>query len=89
MLSDPDRLADLVAEYDSVRDSLESGPVDRETFVRHLFGGSRLPYRVGCALLEQIEDRRGIEEVGEAFYLDPVEFYERYDPLLDEYRDGP
>ena len=88
VLSDPERLADLVAEYDSIRESMESGPVERETFVRHLFGGSRLPYRVGCALLDRIEERQGVQAVREAFYLDPSEFRERYDPLLDEYRSG-
>mgnify|MGYP000539589343 CR=1 FL=1 len=86
VLSDPDRLADLVAEYDSVRETLGETALDRQTFVGYLFGGSRLPYRVGCALLDLVEEQRGLEAVTEAFYLDPADFHERYDPLLDEYR---
>jgi hypothetical protein len=84
--SDPERLAALVAEYVTVREQLRAGPVDRERFLGHLFGGSRLPYRVGCALLARIEEQRGIEAVREAFYLDPADFHEHYDPLLDEFR---
>jgi hypothetical protein len=88
-LADDERLSNLVAEYDAARESLADGPVDRERFLGYLFGGSRIPYRVGCALLERVEERKGIEGVREAFHLDPAEFRERYDPLLDAYRDGP
>ena len=86
--SDSERLADLVAEYDAVREQLRAGPVDRERFLEYLFGGPRLPYRVGCALLARIEEKRSLDAVREAFYLDPTEFCERYDPLLGEFRDG-
>jgi predicted GH43/DUF377 family glycosyl hydrolase len=76
------------ATLDAVREELATGASERETSLGYLFGGSRLPYRVGCALLDRVEEKRGFEAVSEAFYLDPAEFYERYDPLLDAYRDG-
>lgn len=86
VLSDGERMQDLVAEYDSFRERLRHESVSREDLFTHLFGGSRLPYRVGCALVEGIERSEGPDATREAFYTEPVEFPERYDWALDEYR---
>lgn len=87
-LSDEGRLEELVAEYDSVRERLRTEALPRETLLSTLFGGRRLPYRVGCALLAGIERREGEEAVRDAFHLDAAEFVERYDRVLDDYRGG-
>lgn len=88
-LSDEERLADLVATYDSLRDSLGESAVPRDRLFTHLFGGPRLPYRVGTAILTGLEAARGIEAVREAFYRDPGEFATQYDWVLDRYRTDP
>ncbi|WP_135363317.1 hypothetical protein [Halosimplex halophilum] len=86
VLSDDDRLAELVATYDALRGSLGESAVPRDRLFTHLFGGQRLPYRVGTAILTGLEAVRGIEAVREAFYCDPTEFTTEYDWVLDEYR---
>lgn len=86
VVADETRLRRHVEAYDSFRETLRSGPVSRETLLARAFGGARLPYRVGCALLDRIEEKRGIDEVRDAFYLDPDSFVEAYDWILDDYR---
>ncbi|WP_436931576.1 hypothetical protein [Halosimplex halobium] len=86
VLSDDDRLPDLVATYDSLRASLGESAVPPDRLFTHLFGGQRLPYRVGTAILTGLEATRGIEAVREAFYCDPDEFTAEYDWVLDGYR---
>ncbi|QLH83614.1 hypothetical protein [Halosimplex pelagicum] len=86
VLSDEERLADLVGTYDSLRESLGESAVPRDRLFTHLFGGRRLPYRVGTAILTGLEAARGIEAVREAFYCGPSEFCTEYDWVLDEYR---
>lgn len=86
VLSDDSQLCDLVERYDSLRETLREGSVSRETLLGTLFGEHRLPYRVGCAMLDAIEREDGIEEVRNAFYRSPAEFCEEYDWILDEYR---
>lgn len=88
VLGDDDHLRELVAEYDSFRETLRDGPVPREELLGAVFGGSRLPYRVGCATLDRIERTEGMGAVTEAFHLDPAEFLEECDPVLDAYRAG-
>lgn len=86
VLSDKTRIQHHVEEYDSFRNTLRRGSVSRETLLTRAFGGLRLPYRVGGALLEGIEEQLGLDEVRNVFYLDPDEFIEEYDWILDEYR---
>lgn len=88
VIADETRLRRHVEEYDSFRETLRGGPVSRETLLARTFGGARLPYRVGCALLDGVEEERGLDEVRDAFYVDPDSFVEAYDWVLDEYR-GP
>jgi len=86
VLSDEDRLADLVATYDALRESLGESAIPRDRLFTHLFGGPRIPYRVGTAILTGLESAREIDAVREAFYRDPGEFLDEYDWVLDEYR---
>ena len=86
VLSDDERMEDLVVEYDSFRERIRHGSVSPEELFTRLFGGSRLPYRVGCALVAGIERTEGPDAVRDAFYTDSVEFPERYDWALDGYR---
>lgn len=86
VLSDETRLRQLVEEYDSFREALEEGPVPPQKLFESVFGGPRLPYRVGCALLDGLEKREGLAAVRDAFYVSPAEFVEKYDWVLDEYR---
>jgi hypothetical protein len=88
VLDDGDHLADLVAEYDDFRARLTEEAVDPETVFRTVFGETRLPYRLGCAMLDRLERRRGIEALRDAFHLDPEAFLDEYDHLLDAYRRG-
>ncbi|SFG59905.1 hypothetical protein SAMN04488063_2539 [Halopelagius inordinatus] len=87
VLSDRDRLRGLVREYDSFRETLRRESVSPDELASRLFGGSRLPYRVGCALLAEVERRDGPEAVREAFSVEPVEFPAQYDWALETYRD--
>ncbi|SFB91843.1 hypothetical protein SAMN05444422_10325 [Halobiforma haloterrestris] len=86
VLEDDARLCELVEEYDSFRQRLRTESVPRETLFERIFAEPRLPYRVGCALLVGLEERRGLEAVQEGFTRDPVEFFEAYDSILDRYR---
>lgn len=86
ILSDKARLRRYVEQYDSFRERLREGPVSRETLADRLFSDPRLPYRVGCALLDDIESSSGLEEVQTAFRRDPGEFCDEYDSVLDRYR---
>lgn len=87
VLADEKRLRRHVEEYDSFRTTLGEGPeVSRETLLTRTFGGLRLPYRIGCALLEGLEEKRGFEAVRRAFFAEPAEFVTKYDWVLDDYR---
>lgn len=86
VLEDDARVGELVDQYDSFRETLREESVPRETLFARLFGEPRLPYRVGCALLEGLEEKDGMEAVRDAFHADPVAFCEEYDWILDEYR---
>jgi hypothetical protein len=86
VLSNETQLRNLVEEYDSFRETICRESVSRKVLFAHLFGGSRLPYRVGCALIREIERIEGLDAVQEAFYTDPVKFPEQYDWALDKYR---
>ncbi|MFB6197940.1 MAG: hypothetical protein ABEI52_06690 [Halobacteriaceae archaeon] len=88
VFDDESLLRDLVAEYDSIRRTLRTKRVDPNALLSKVFGESRLPYRVGCVLLDRIERTRGIEAVREGFHLEPKEFLETHDDLLDEFRTG-
>ncbi len=85
-LSDDEQLRQLVERYDSLRDTVRDDSVSRRTLLGTLFGEHRLPYRLGCAMLDRIEREVGIEEVRDAFYLPPEEFLNTYDWALDAYR---
>lgn len=90
VVDDEKRLRSHVEEYDSFRRALERGSgVSRETLMTRTFGTSRLPYRVGCAVLAGIEEKRGLEAVRDAFYTEPGAFVEEYDWILDDYRNSP
>lgn len=85
---DETRLRKLVEKYDTLRDTLRDDTVSRESLFSYTFNELRLPYRVGCAMLDRIEAKRGLDEVRDAFYLPPHEFVEEYDWVLDEYRNA-
>lgn len=87
VLSEEHQLRQIVQEYDSFRKTLQEASVARETLMSRIFGGSRLPYRIGCLLLDGIEKKQSLEEVQNAFYMDPETFVKEYDWILDEYRD--
>lgn len=86
VLSDTDRLAALVEEYDASRDRLAESVCPPDAVLEPIYGPSRLPYRVGCALLMELERERGLDAVQEAFTVSPQTFLSRYDSLLDQYR---
>ncbi|WP_459194038.1 hypothetical protein [Halosimplex sp. J119] len=86
VIEDDERLSELVARYDSFRDRLGDEAVPRDRLFTMLFGGQRLPYRVGTALLAGVEQHCGLEAVQDAFYASPTEFTAEYDWVLDEYR---
>ncbi len=50
------------------------------------FGKKRFTYRIGCGMVNRIEQEKGMDEIRKAFYMDADEFVERYDRLLDVYR---
>ncbi|WP_264822452.1 hypothetical protein [Halocatena marina] len=87
VLTEEPQLRQFVQEYDSFRETLQEASVARETLMSRIFGGSRLPYRIGCLLLDGIEKKQRLEEVQNAFYMEPETFVREYDWILDEYRD--
>ena len=86
VLADESRMRALVEEYDSFRKRLRRESVPRKTLFARLFGGSRLPYRVGCALVTELERTEGMAAVREAFHADPATFPEEYGWALNRYR---
>jgi hypothetical protein len=86
VFSDESQLRTLVEQYDSMHETLAEGSVSRDELFRTLFAGDRMPYRLGCAMIDRIEQERGIEAVRDAFYCSPGEFCETYDWALDTYR---
>lgn len=86
ILGDEQRLQELVMEYDSFRETLRTERVEPSILLKKVFGSPRLPYRVGCAMLDHLEERRGIEAVRDAFYQDPGTFLTDHDAILDRYR---
>lgn len=86
VVADETQLQRLVEEYDAFRETLREETVPRETLWTYTFSELRLPYRVGCAMVDKIEEKRGLDEVRNAFYLSPDDFLEEYDWVLDEYR---
>lgn len=86
VVADETQLQRLIEEYDAFRKTLREEMVPRETLWTYTFSELRLPYRVGCAMVEKIEEKRGLDEVRNAFYLSPDDFIEEYDWVLDEYR---
>lgn len=86
VLEDETRMSELVAEYDSFRETLRDEAVSRETLFDRSFAEPRLPYRIGCALLDGLEEQAGLDAVREGFDTDPEAFADAYDWVLDEYR---
>ena len=85
-LQNHSQIQSLVQEYDSFRETLRRESVSEELLFSHLFSGSRVPYRVGCAMIEEIERCEGLDGVRTAFQTGPSEFPNRYDWALDTYR---
>lgn len=86
LLQDDSKMQTLVTEYDSFRERLRRESVSRKSLFSHLFSGSRLPYRVGCAMIEELERGQGLDGVRTGFKTDPDDFLDRYDWTLDTYR---
>lgn len=86
ILDDAAEKQSLVAEYDAFREELADGAVSRERFMAALFGELRLPYRVGCVLLDELAAAEGLDAVREAFVCEPTPFVDHYDWVLDGYR---
>ncbi|MFB6104478.1 MAG: hypothetical protein ABEJ57_05255 [Halobacteriaceae archaeon] len=86
VITDDDALTDLVGEYDDFRAALQRGAEMAPNDVLVKTFQSRLPYRVGAALLHRLEDQEGIEAVRTAFATPPSEFLSAYDWVLDPYR---
>jgi len=88
VITDGEALTDLVGEYDDFRSALHRGTemAPNEVLVKTF--QSRLPYRVGGALLDRLEHQEGIEAVKAAFSTPPSEFLSTYDWLLEPYRQG-
>ncbi|NIQ04853.1 MAG: hypothetical protein GWO20_03695 [Candidatus Korarchaeota archaeon] len=87
VISDTEKIRVLVKKYDALQANLESvAEWSLQEFMKKAFGQERLAYRVGCTMIKEIEEEMGMEEVTKAFYLDPDDFIEKYDHVLDEYR---
>jgi len=85
--SDDERMRMVVKDHDELREDLkDSDNWSIQEYMNRAFGEKRFTYRVGCSLVDQIEQEKGIDEVRKAFYMDADEFVDRYDRLLDVYR---
>jgi len=89
IIDEKERFTKHVAIYDSFRSKLEDY-VDwtTEEFLESAFGNERFAYREGAMIVKRIEEEKGIKGVREGFYMDPNEFVEQYDPMLDRYRES-
>ncbi|MFC3957086.1 hypothetical protein [Halovivax cerinus] len=86
-VADDSWVHDLVDQYDSLRESFDRGEtLSHEALMRRTFGGLRLPYRIGCALLDRVESEHGMAAVRDGFAMDAVSFCEKFDTVLDRYR---
>ena len=86
VVSEESQLGRFVEKYDAFRETLQEDSVSRRTLLNRTFGDDRLPYRVGCAFLDRIEEELSLDEVRETFYMSPDSFIEEYDWILDVYR---
>lgn len=87
VVSDDQELQEHVEAYDSFRETLRSGESSRETVLTRTFD-TRLPYRVGCAMLKKIKEQHGVDELRNTFHMPHEEFIKTYDSILKEYRNA-
>jgi len=87
VISDHEKMRQVVKDHDELREGLkDSENWSLEEYMNRAFGEKRFPYRIGCGMVDRIEQEMGMDEVIKAFYMDADEFVDRYDQLLDEYR---
>lgn len=87
VVADEDEIASQIETYDALRQALHyAGEWTLEEYIRRAFGSERLPYRVGCVMLDRLAMKEGMDAVREAFCLDARVFVEEYDWVLDTYR---
>jgi len=87
VISDDERMRKVVKDHDELREDLDNSENwSLQEYMNRAFGEKRFSYRVGCGMVNRIEQEKGMDEVRKAFYMDADEFVERYDRLLDAYR---
>ncbi len=87
IIYDEEGMRKTVKGYDLLRDERTiSKDWSLQDYMNRAFGEKRFAYRVGCAVVNRIEQEQGMDEVRKAFYMDADEFVERYDGYLDVYR---
>lgn len=86
-MTDETKMRKTVEKYDSLRDEFKHiDEWDAEELLERTMGQQRYTYRVGGWLFKEIEEKKGLEEVREAFHMDPNDFVKEYDHLLDRLR---
>ena len=87
VILDDERIRDCVKDHDELREDLiNSENWSLQKYMNRAFGKKRFTYRIGCSMVNRIEQEMGMDEVRKAFYMDADEFMNRYDQLLDVYR---
>lgn len=84
VITDETKMKEYIEEYDSLREDFENiAEWDLERLLEKTFQDKRYTYRIGGWMVKEIEEKMGMDEVREAFYMDADEFVKKYDPLLD------
>lgn len=80
-------IKNLINQYnDFVKKLYENQKMTLEDYLDEAFGTKRYPYRIGCTLVNSIEEKYGISEVQKAIYLSGSDFIKKYEHLLSSYR---
>lgn len=87
VLSDQERIENIVKKYDVFIQQLhEDQKRILEKYLDDEREEERYPYRIGCVMVNLIEEKYGMPEVQEAIYLTGSDFIKKYDHLLSSYR---
>ncbi len=88
IISDETKMEKQIKKYDSFLKEFERN-VDEwslEELIEGAMAKERHPFRIGGWIYKELEEKKGLDEVREAFYMDADEFVEEYDHLLDRLR---
>lgn len=86
VLQDVEQMRAQIDKFQLIEQRLSGEPqMTLDEYANLVFSNERITYRVGCKLLQLIEEHSGIHAVREAVKMDGREFVERHRGLLEQY----